>query len=187
MKEEKETKEVEEKEENTPFKDLTEEELIKLNEQLKKLVEDDQELKKRRSKALIFHYALHPKFGFHVLFQLLINFFVLSAVIGLTNYGTVKSMYFYLLGITLFTFTEILIRLLLFKFLQKTVIKSYGLIHLIFTIPLLYLSIEMLGKVSFAFIYQRIVVLLIFLMLRFFASYYIKLIFYSRRSAKWKK
>lgn len=183
MKEEKDNKQ-EEKDESNLFEELTEEQIKELNDKLKNLIQTDKELKKRRSKALFFNYALHPKFGLHILLQWLINIFVLSAVIGLTNFGVVNNTYFYFLGVTAFTFVEILLKLLLFKIFQKPVIKSYGLIHLIYVIPLLYLNIELLGKISFAFLYQRLIILVSFLVLRLFASYYIKLIFYSRRILK---
>lgn len=184
MNEEQRNNKEEENGEKKPFEDLTEEELKQLSDQLRKLVQTDKDLKKRRSQALFFHYALHPKFGIHVSVQWLINFFVLSAVIGLTNYGVINNFYLYILGVSLFTILEIFIKLFLFKFLQKVVIKSYNSIHVFYIVPILYLSIELLGSVSFNLFYERLIVLLSFLALRFFASYYIKLIFYSRRKQK---
>lgn len=167
--------------EKKSFEDLSEEEIKELNEQLKKIVQQDKELQKRRTQALFFHYAIHPKFGIHVIIQWLINIFVLSAAIGLTQAGYVSNLYLYLLGVTLFTFVEMFIKILFFKYLQKIVIASFNSIHLVYILPILYVSIELVGKVTFAFVYQRFIVALIFILLRAVASYYIKLIVFSRR------
>ncbi len=172
-------------EEQTEKKEeFTEEDLKDLEQQLKKMLEEDQEIQKKRRLVLFFHYALHDNFSWHILLQWLVNLFVLSAVIGISGYIKINQFGQYLLSIMLFTFAEILLKLIVIKFLPKIVVNSFGLFHLIYTVPLFYGLIVLFGNVTFQFYYQIFLVMAFFFLLRLAVSYYIKLIFFGRRNKK---
>ncbi len=164
---------------------LTEEEkkaVEELEAQLRKMIEKDEIYQRQRRIGLLFSPGLHHNFFIHNILIILINTIVLSSVIGLTTFGNVNHLVMYFLGVLLFTFFELYIKLIVFKFLSGLINKSLGLLSLVYVTPLFYLSIVYIGQVTFDKIYQGVVVFILFVLIRFILSYYIRTFFYSRRN-----
>ena len=95
--------------------------------------------RKRRIQSSLIHYklglALHRKFYMHLLILVIINLLVVSIVIGISSqlYPLVKvnSIGVFLLGIVLFTFIEVLSKILMVRFLYGLVILTFGLLFFI--------------------------------------------------------
>lgn len=164
--------------------DLTEEEkqaLKELEEELVKMLEKEQLEQDKKLFRLLFGYALHKSFIIHSLLMLVVNIVTLSAIIGLTNLGSLESVTYYFLSIILFTFVEINIRLLIYRFFPRSIFKSLGTVNLIYLIPFYYFLIVYLGKIDFKFYWHSIIVLSGFIVLRIFITYYIKVFNYRRK------
>lgn len=180
--EEKKKDELEEQETNES-EDLTEEQkeaLKELEEELVKMLEKQQLEDDRKTFRLLFSYGLHNNFIIHSLLMLVVNIVGITTIIGLTNLGIIVNLPYYFLSIILFTVVEINIRLLIYRFFPKALLRSIGTINLIYIIPLFYLTIVYLGEIHFNEIWHSIIVLLGFIVIRIFITYYIKA-FNSRR------
>ena len=162
---------------------LTEEEkkaVEELEAQLRKMIEKDEIYQRQKRIGLLFSPGLHHNFFIHNILIILINTIVLSSVIP--NPFNVNHLVMYFLGVLLFTFFELYIKLIVFKFLSGLINKSLGLLSLVYVTPLFYLSIVYIGQVTFDKIYQGVVVFILFVLIRFILSYYIRTFFYSRRN-----
>ncbi len=173
-----------EKDEVKNEEELTEEEkeaLKDLEEELVKMLDKEQLEKDKNLFRLLFGYALHKNFLIHSLLMILVNIFTLSAIIGLTTLGSINNYIYYFLSIILFTFVEINLRLVIYRFFPRSIFKSLGMVNLIYLIPTYYLLIVFLGKVDFKELWHSIIVLLGFIVLRIFITYYIKVFTYRRK------
>lgn len=175
MKEEK-KKETEEK------RELTEEENEALKELEKELIKALEEEQKSNDNPLVlfFNMALHKNFFVHTVLMLLTNLFSLIAVMGITSYGKVTDIGFFFGAVFLFTFLEMILKIVVLRFFYKSVIKSFGTFNLIYLIPLYYLIIVKVGHIDFNYLWQNFIVLVCFLVLRLFLSHYIKKVSYRR-------
>ncbi len=163
---------------------LTEEErkrVEELEKKLKEMLDEDEIYQKQAKFRALFSYALHPNFLIHNFLMLLVNFLTLSAVMGLTTLGKTPDLVKYLLGVFMFTFFEIYIKLLILKFIPNLVKRSLGLIHLVYLIPLFYFCVVFLGSIEFNQTYQMVIVVLLFFLSRFILNYYIKMFFFVTR------
>lgn len=173
-----------EKDEVKNEEELTEEEkeaLKDLEEELVKMLDKEQLEKDKNLFRLLFGYALHKNFLIHSLLMIFVNIFTLSAIIGLTTLGSINNYIYYFLSIILFTFVEINLRLVIYRFFPRSIFKSLGMVNLIYLIPTYYLLIVFLGKVDFKELWHSIIVLLGFIVLRIFITYYIKVFTYRRK------
>lgn len=178
--------ELETQEELQEFDKFEKEEIESLIEYLESAA-DEKNIRRTKAKILFFNYALHQNFLVHILLQLAINIAVFSAVLGLSSLGIFTPDYpigLYFAGLALFTFSEIIIKLFFFRFLYKPIIKSFGAIHLIYIVPLLYVSIHLVAQIQFVKWIHMIIVGSFFLSLRLITSYYIKILFFHRRDFK---
>lgn len=162
---------------------LTDEEqkaIQELEEELMSLLKDN-DMNKNKSLRMFFNIGLHPNFLIHSLLVILINGLTLSAVMGLTGWGVINDIGFYLGSIVIFSILESFIKVLVFKLIPNILIRSLGMINLIYLAPLFYLVIGLIGKVSFAQFWQGIIVFVFFLILRNFFTHYVKKISYGGR------
>ena len=151
---------------------LTPEEKEALEELVKKLEEDPKVIKRRRL-ILMLSYGLHPNFFVHALLMLIVNILVLSTAIGIIQFGVVKDLLLYFLCVVLFTFVEISIKILLARLLGQRVIYSVGFVDL-FLVFIFYVTFIITEAIMFKHAWEIVIVVLVFLLIRFFVSYYIK-------------
>lgn len=168
------------KEEKKQLTDEEREVIKELEEELISLLKDDED-NQNKSLRLFFNIGLHPNFLIHSLLVILINGLTLSAVIGLTGWGNINNIGYYLGSIIIFSILESFLKVLVFKFIPKILIKSFGSINLMYLAPLFYLVIGLIGKVSFTRFWEGIFVFIFFLVLRLFFSHYVKKISYGGR------
>ncbi len=164
---------------------LTKEEKEALEEIVKKMEEDPKVIKRRRL-ILMFSYGLHPNFFVHALLMLIVNIIVLSTSLGLLHLGVVKDVWLYLLGVVLFTFVEISIKIFLARLLGQRVIYSVGFVDL-FLVFLFYVIFVPTDAIKFTHAWEIVIVAIFFLIIRFFVSYYIKKYVYRRRKKNEKR
>lgn len=170
-------------------KNKKEEEQKELTEKEKKIKELEEELssilKEREEQqespwVLYFNLGLHKNFFVHLVLMFLVNLFSLSAIIGLTGYGEITNIAYYIFSIILFTLIETVLKITTFRFLSKYVLKSFGAINAIYLIPLFYIMISLVAKVQFNGFLKYVVVYIGFITLRIFLMHYIKRISFRR-------
>ncbi len=164
---------------------LTEEEKEALENLVKQLEEDTKVIKRRRL-ILMFSYGLHPNFFVHALLMLIVNLLVLSTSIGILHLGVVTDLLLYLLGVVLFTFVEISIKIFLARLLGQRVIYSVGFVDL-FLVFIFYVTFVITEAIRFSHAWEIVIIAVCFLIIRFFVSYYIKKFVYNRRRVKNEK
>ncbi|NMA05314.1 MAG: hypothetical protein GX931_02955 [Acholeplasmataceae bacterium] len=149
-------------------------------EELRKKLEQDPKIIKRRKLILMFSYGLHPNFFIHALLMLVVNILVLSTSLGILHLGVVKDLWLYFLGVVLFTFVEISIKIFLARLLGQRVIYSVGFVDLFlaFLFYVIFVSTEI---IKFMHAWEIVIVAFFFLIIRFFVSYYLKKFVYRRR------
>lgn len=140
----------------------------------------DKEEKNEHHLTLYFNIGLHENLFVHLLLMFLVNFFTLSAVMGLFGYGTVNDLGYYILSIVLFTLVETTFKIITFTYIPNIVIRSLGAINLSYLIPMFYLIICLLGKITFADILEYFIVLAYFFLGRLLIMHYIKRISFRR-------
>ncbi|MGI6360304.1 MAG: hypothetical protein ACOX02_04640 [Acholeplasmatales bacterium] len=164
---------------------LTPEEKEALEEIVKKLDEDPKVIKRRRL-VLMLSYGLHPNFFIHALLMLIVNLVVLSTSVGILQFGVVNDLLLYFLGVVLFTFVEISIKIFLARLLGQRVIYSVGFVDL-FLVFIFYLTFILTEAIKFSHAWEIVIIVLCFLIIRFFVSYYIKKYVYGRRMKREKR
>lgn len=163
---------------------LTEEEKKEIEEALKKklvaALEKDPEYQKRRNIAMMFSYGLHPNFLIHIILLLGLNFVTVASALGVLPFIVINNPLSLSLGVVLFTFIELSIKMLITRLLQRKHMYSVGLVDLIVLIPLFYFCLVYPKAIVIQHVWELIVCLLLFLILRFFAAYYIRKFFFRR-------
>lgn len=149
----------------------------KLKEQIEKIIKE--EMAKQNKLYIFFKYGIHPNFSLHVIITLLINIVLISAIQGLTNFGFIADYPIYFLTLALFSFFEIFVKLLVTKLMHTYNLYSLGSVDFITVILLFYLTIILPKGMRFNFLWQLVLFVSIFLILRFIVSYYFKMIFYN--------
>lgn len=157
---------------------LTEEEKQAL-EKLKERLENDPEIARQRRLILMFSYGLHPNFFIHVLLMIFVNLMVISAILGIPNFGVVNDALLYLICVVLFTFVELSIKILITRLLQKRNLYSVGLTDILL-IPVFYLTFVLPKAILFSHAWQIVIFVVGYLIIKFFITYYIKKFFYRR-------
>ncbi len=147
----------------------------KLKKEIERLIKE--EVAKQNKLYLFFKYGLHANFSLHVIFTIIVNLVLISAIQGITNFAFINDYLMYFLTILFFSFLEIFVKLLITKLMHTYNFYSLGLVDFITVILLFYLTIILPKGMRFNYLWQLIVFVSIFLILRFVVSYYIKTIF----------
>lgn len=148
------------------------------------LKEMEEEIRKISRFHLFFSYKLHPTLLIHVVLMLLINTLLFGVIQGITNMGVVDNLLAYILSVTLFTMLEIIIKVVSLFMLPKIRFESVGIIDFIIIVPLVYVSFILVKGIMFSSVWRLVGFMILFLTLRFFVMYYIKLYFMNRRRRK---
>ncbi len=149
----------------------------KIKEEMEKLIKE--ELAKQQKLVIFFKYGLHPNFSLHILFTILINLVLISSIQGLTNFALITDYVIYGLTILFFSFTEIFGKLLINKLMHTFNLYSLGLVDFIIVMLLFYLTIILPKGMRFNHLWQLIIFVSIFLILRAILSFYLKMIFHN--------
>lgn len=148
------------------------------------LKEMEEEIRKISRFHLFFSYKLHPTLLVHVVLMFLINTLLFGVIQGITNMGVVDNLLAYILSVTLFTMLEIIIKVVSLFMLPKIRFESVGIIDFIIIVPLVYVSFILVKGIMFSSVWRLVGFMILFLTLRFFVMYYIKLYFMNRRRRK---
>lgn len=148
------------------------------------LKEMEEEIRKISRFHLFFSYKLHPTLLIHVVLMFLINTLLFGVIQGITNMGVVDNLLAYILSVTLFTMLEIIIKVVSLFMLPKIRFESVGIIDFIIIVPLVYVSFILVKGIMFSSVWRLVGFMILFLTLRFFVMYYIKLYFMNRRRRK---
>lgn len=148
------------------------------------LKEMEEEIRKISRFHLFFSYKLHPTLLIHVVLMFLINTLLFGVIQGITNMGVVDNLLAYILSVTLFTMLEIIIKVVSLFMLPKIRFESVGIIDFIIIVPIVYVSFILVKGIMFSSVWRLVGFMILFLTLRFFVMYYIKLYFMNRRRRK---
>lgn len=154
--------------------DLTEEEI-------RKLIDESKQVNQLKL-GYDFGFILHKNFGYHVLFTLIVNLLSSSILIGITSqiYPLMDvTLIGFLVGMFLYSLMELVIKILLIRYLIKPIIYSFGLILYILNVTLFWLSDLMVDRFDFLLHVENIFIFTLgFMLLRFIFTTYV-------RKAKW--
>lgn len=160
-------------------KELTEEEIMAMIEELKKH-------NKNKTVAISLGFLLHPNYVIHLAISFAINL-LLSAVVfgfaaGVHQPMVIMTILGFFFAITLLTFVENFIKILLFRYLPRAMIMSMGTINVMTQIIILF-GIDQLLEVGFHFtsIEALIIFSIMFSILRLIFSTYFRRFLYAKR------
>jgi uncharacterized membrane protein YvlD (DUF360 family) len=160
-------------------------------EEIKKLIDELNKQKGPKKVSISLSFLLHKNYLIHLSLSLLVNY-VLSAVvfglaIGIGEPFVLIKFQGFIVAILLLTLTESFIKILLFKYLFKIMIYSFGAINLLVQIVILYF-IDLLVPTGFTFIgiHHLIIFSMIFSGLRLVLSTYIRLWFSKEKVIFWR-
>ncbi len=160
-------------------------------EELKELIEQFKNQKNTRKISLSLGFMLHRSFGMHMLLSFAVNLLIGAVVnglaIGLGAPLMVLTISGFFVGITLLTLAENLVKLLLFRFLFKWMIYSFGVLNIVAQILILYLISQTFGKgFEFLGLHHLFIFSLLFTGLRLMMSTYIRLWFSKEKVIFWR-
>lgn len=162
--------------------ELTEEEIYKLIEELKKQ-------KSNKKIAISLGFLNHPNYIVHLMISFIMNI-LLSAVVfglgsGLNQKIVIMNPLGFFIAITLLTVVENFVKILFFKYFPRVMMMSFGSLNVVLQIVILFI-IDKLIEVGFHFTSFEALVMfsIIFSIFRFVLSNYIRKISILRR-IKW--
>lgn len=163
---------------NKDPKKPTEEELMKLLEELKK-----NQKKKSKKLSLAFGFLLHKNYLIHLALSYGVNLVLFAVIIGLTT-GINQPLLDinlpgFFLGITLFTLVENFIKILMFRYFLRFMILSLGLFSLLLQIIVLVIIDYYTYGFTFSGVTEIIVFAFIFSIFRLIAAIYLRRILYG--------
>ena len=148
-------------------------------DELKKLIEELESLTKKKRTSVSHAFLLHKSFAVHMIISFLLNLLMGVTTIGLSiglQYPLVGiEIQGFLLAIVLLTLLENFVKILLFKYAFKLMIYSMGILSWLVQVILLY-SISLIIGEGFVFnaVWDLFIFALIFTIMRFIASVYIR-------------
>jgi len=122
-------------------------------------------------------FLLHKKFSIHILLSMILNLLASAVIIGFSAGVSQPILAIeplgYVIGILLFTLTDNFIRILLYKYLLKYMIMSFGIISYILMVLQFFMVDSVLGP-TFAFlgVEHLLIFILFFAILRWGLTYY---------------
>ncbi len=149
----------------------------KLKEEIEKVLKE--EIEKQNKLYLFFKYGMHPNFSLHILLTVIINIVLISAIQGLTNFAIISDYIFYFGTLVLFSFSEIFVKILVTKLMHTYNYYSLGLVDFMMVLLLFYLTIILLKGMRFNYLWQLVIFVTIFIILRFIVGYYLKQLFHK--------
>lgn len=159
--------------------ELTEEEIYKLIEELKKQ-------KSNKKIAISLGFLNHPNYIVHLMISFIMNI-LLSAVVfglgsGLNQKIVIMNPLGFFIAITLLTVVENFVKILFFKYFPRVMMMSFGSLNVVLQIVILFI-IDKLIEVGFHFTSFEALVMfsIIFSIFRFVLSNYIRKISILRR------
>ena len=150
--------------------DLTEEEI-------RKMIDESKQVNKLKI-GYDIGFILHKNFGYHVLFTLIVNLLSSSILIGLTSqiYPLIDiTLVGFFVGMFLYTLMELIIKIIMIRFLLKPIIYSFGLILYIVNVTLFWLTDLMVDRFDYELHVENIFIFTIgFMLLRFIFTTYVR-------------
>jgi hypothetical protein len=146
-------------------------------EELRQLLEDARKVHHLKA-GYDIGFILHRNFGYHILFTLIINLLVGGIIVGITSrfYPLIGVTWPGLvLGLVLYTLMELIIKILLIRFLLKPIIYSFGLIFYVLNVVLFWITDVIVDGFDFKLKIENIFIFTIFFMLlRLLFSTYVR-------------
>jgi hypothetical protein len=160
-------------------------------EELKEIIEQFKKQKGTKKISLSMSFLLHKSYAKHLMLSFCVNLILSAVVIGLSiGLGaplmklTVQGFF---VGIILLTLTENAVKLLLFRYLFKVMIYSFGVLNIVVQILLLYMISQTFGKgFEFLGLHQLFIFSILFTGLRLMMSTYIRLWFSKEKVIFWR-
>ncbi|HKL61413.1 MAG TPA: hypothetical protein VJY66_03415 [Acholeplasma sp.] len=145
-----------------------------LEAELKALIETLSKESKKSKLLSVASFGLHKNFGLNILLMYLVNLLLFMVTSGLTKLLVVDDPLGFFVGVLLFTLLEITIKMMVLRFLLKYVLQSFGLILVLISVLLIYISVDLTSGLYFIGVFDLIGFSILFLVLRFMVNYYIK-------------
>ncbi|CCV66616.1 hypothetical protein BN85315950 [Paracholeplasma brassicae] len=105
----------------------------------------------------------------------LVNLLLFMVTTGLTSLLKVSEVPGFFIGVLLFTLLEIIVKMMVFRYLLKYVLQSFGLLLLVLSVVLMYASVSVTPGLAFIKVTDLIGFSIVFLGLRFMLTYYVKM------------
>jgi len=160
-------------------------------EEIKKLIDELNKQKGPKKVSISLSFLLHKNYLIHLALSFVVNYVLSAVVFGLAigigePFAQIKFQG-YLVAIFLLTLAENFVKILLFKYLFKAMIYSFGALNLLVQIVILYL-IDLIFPTGFTFlgIHYLIIFAMIFSGLRLILSTYIRLWFSKEKVIFWR-
>jgi uncharacterized membrane protein YvlD (DUF360 family) len=134
-------------------------------------------------------FMLHPKYSVHLTLSIVLNLVASAVIIGFalgTGLPLVEiSPIGYLTAIILFTLIENFVKILVYRYLMKYVLMSFGLITYIINVVLFFAVDQMLGETfHFMGVEHLMIFTLLFSVLRFILTHYYQRYRFIRKMKK---
>lgn len=146
-------------------------------EEIRKLIDESKQVNQMKL-GYDFGFILHKNFGYHVLFTLIVNLLASSILIGLTSqfYPLMDvTLVGFLVGIFLYSMMELVIKIILIRYLIKPIIYSFGLILYVVNVTLFWLSDLMVDRFDFLLHVENIFIFTFgFMLFRFIFTTYVR-------------
>lgn len=143
-----------------------------------------EQIKKQDKKNKLLNaasYGLVPNFGLNILYMYLMNLLLFMVTTGLTSFLKVTEIAGFFIGVMLFTLLEIMFKMVIYRYLLKYVLQSFGLLLLLTSILLMYVSVYVTPGLEFIQIGHLIGFSILFLGLRMMLMYYLKTWLFNKR------
>lgn len=126
---------------------------------------------------LKINFMLHPKFSVHILLSIVLNVLASAVIIGF-SYGINMPVLLitpigYITAILLYTLAENTIKIIVYRYLMKYVLMTFGLISYIIHV-LLFFTVDRIYGVAFLFtgVEELLVFTLFFSVIRYILTHY---------------
>ncbi len=155
-------------------------------EELKKLIEELESYKKKRQTNISYAFLLHRNYLVHMVLSLVVNFLMGATIIGLSiafNHPLVQMEFLgFIFAIILLTLLENFIKLILFRYALRAMLYSLGILSWLVQFVIWYAASLMIGDAfAFASIGDLFVFSILFTIMRFIISVYIRRLMFRGR------
>lgn len=130
----------------------------------------DSKIKKKNNNntvAYIFGILVHRNIFLHLLFTLILNFSIMSAMQGFFKLVVFDKLYMFALAILIFTIAEFVVKILFVRFFLKLILTTFGLIFVVLQILYFELMYYFLPGFEFENQVNLVVFVLMFALFRY--------------------
>lgn len=126
--------------------------------------------------------SIEDKYGFQYIKTIVMNSIIFMPAQYISGEPKIDTIFGFFIYIVLFSLIELMLVNLLVRYYLKWVIRSGGLIVLLLYIVLIYFSVQLVPDIKFNHLFGSIGFIVIFLVLKLFATYYYEKYLESKRA-----